>query len=443
MIPWILAWFGLVYLLAAVISLRPPHRPAVAAVGAWVIGWITSELALHHLVLQLAGGAVLVALGGLEHWIGAAGLVALLLAMLAMVRHVRLATHATWAVERGLADGLGRDYHDHIPSEVRAAYDPTTSWGRLAMVVPWRPRTIERCATVEYARAKGRPLRMDLYRGPERWSGPRPVFLYVHGGAWVIGNKRQQGRLTIHELAAAGWVCASIDYRLSPRATFPDHLDDVRAAIAWLRANIAAHGGDPGFIVIGGGSAGAHLASLAALADATEDDATRGGPPLAGCVAYYGVYDLLDEEGHFRHAAFHNLLMARLVMKCRRETARDRYAKASPVAQVCSSAPPFLLLHGDRDTLAPLGAARRFRDALRAAGVTTAYVELPGAHHAFELFPSLRSIAVVHGVHRFCQWLYARSRGAGLGPQASDLGPTPRADAADDDASPEPSRTAS
>jgi acetyl esterase/lipase len=236
------------------------------------------------------------------------------------------------------------------------------------------------------------------------------VFVYVHGGAWVIGNKRQQGRLTIHELAAAGWLCASIDYRLSPRATFPDHLDDVRDALAWLRAHVAEHGGDPSFIVIGGGSAGAHLASLAALEDATKDDAARGGPPLAGCVSYYGVYDLVDDDRHFRHRAFHDLLMARLVMKCKLADARDRYAKASPLAQVCEAAPPFLLLHGDRDTLAPVGAARRFRDALRAAGVTTAYVELPGAHHAFELFPSLRSVAVVHGVHRFCQWLYARHR---------------------------------
>lgn len=406
--PWLLAWFGLVSLLATVISLWPPHRPGVAAVFAWVIGWLTSELALHGLVVQLAGGAVLVALGGLGHWIGMVGFAALGLAMLGTIRHVRLATAATRAVERGLADGLGLDYHDTIPPVLRAAYDPSTSWGRLAAILPWQPKSVARTATIEYARHGRRALRLDLYEGEARWPGPRPVFVYVHGGAWVIGNRRQQGRLTIHELAAAGWLCASIDYRLSPRATFPDHLDDVRAALTWLRAHVAEHGGDPSFIVIGGGSAGAHLACLAALEDATLDDAARGGPPLAGCVSYYGVYDLVDDERHFRHRAFQDLLMARMVMKCRLADARDRYAKASPVAQVCAAAPPFLLLHGDRDTLAPVTAARRFRDELRKAGVVTAYVELPGAHHAFELFPSLRSVAVVHGVHRFCQWLYAR-----------------------------------
>ena len=312
--PWVLFWFGLACALATAISLWPPHRPGVAAVGAWLVGWLVSELALHHLILQLVVGSFLIAAGGLGDLVGAIGAVALGLSLLGLVRHVRLATETTRVVERGLADGLGRAYHDRIPPAVRAAYDPSTSWGRLAAVIPWQPRQVVRLATAEYARHRGRPLRLDLYRGEERWPGPRPVFVYVHGGAWVIGNRRQQGRLTVHELAAGGWLCASIDYRLSPRATFPDHLDDVQAALRWLRAHVAQHGGDPSFIVIGGGSAGAHLASLAALADATQDDETRGGPPLAGCVSYYGVYDLLDDERHFRHRAFHDLLMARLVM---------------------------------------------------------------------------------------------------------------------------------
>ncbi len=411
--PWLLFGFGLACALATTISLWPPHRPGVAALGAWLVGWLTSELALHHLAGQLVIGGVLAATGGLDRAVGAIGLAALGLSALGLVHHVRLATDSTRVVERGLAAGLGRDYHDRIPAAVRAAYDPTTSWRRLATILPWRPRTVQRIATVDYARAGGRPQRLDLYRGPERFPGPRPVFVYVHGGGWVTGNRRQQGLLTVYELAAAGWLCASIDYRLSPRATYPDHLDDVQAALAWLRAHVAEHGGDPGCIVIGGGSAGAHLASLATLADAAApDDATRGGPPLAGCVAYYGVYDLVDDDHHFRHRAFHDLLMARMVMKQPLATARDLYVQASPIAQVHAGAAPFLLVHGDRDTLAPVGAARRFHRALEGAGVTCAYVELPGAHHAFELFPSLRSIAVVHGVHRFCQWIYVRHRAA-------------------------------
>ena len=408
--PWLLAYVGLVCALATAVSMWPLHRPGVAAVGAWLIGWLVSELALHHLIAQVALGAVLIALGGLDQPVGYVGVVGLGFSAMGLMHHITLATATVRVVERGLAAGLGRDYHDRIPAAIRAAYDPTTSWRRLATVVPRCPASVKRCFTTEYARIGSRSLRLDLYRGEERFPGPRPVFVYIHGGAWVIGSRRQQGRLTIHELAAAGWLCASIDYRLSPRATFPDHLDDVHAALAWIRAHVAEHGGDPGFIVLGGGSAGAHLASLATLADATDD--TRTSAPIAGCVAYYGVYDLVDDDRHFRHRAFHNLLMARVVMKCRVDQDRDRYAKASPLAQVCAAAPPFLLIHGDRDTLAPVGAARRFHAALTGAGVTCAYLELPGAHHAFELFPSLRSVAAVHGVHRFCQWLYANRRDA-------------------------------
>ncbi len=82
------------------------------------------------------------------------------------------------------------------------------------------------------------------------------------------------------------------------------------------------------------------------------------------------------------------------------------------MARVTATAPPFLLFHGDRDSLAPVTAARAFAARLRAAGVACAYVELPGAQHAFELFPSLRSVAVVHGTHRFCQaiWCAWRAR---------------------------------
>lgn len=408
-VAWLLLSFGLVCAVATAVSLWPPHRPGPLAVVAWVVGWLVSELPLHHLVGQTAIATGLALAGGAGHGVGLLGLAAVGLSTLGLIHHLRLATATTRVVERALATGLGRDYHDHIPPAVRAAYDPTTSWLRLAAVLPWRPGAVERIATAEYGRAGGRPQRLDVYRGPARLPGPRPVFVYVHGGAWVIGNRRQQGRLTVFELAAAGWLCVSIDYRLSPRATFPDHLDDVKAALAWVRAHAALHGGDPACIVIGGGSAGAHLASLAALADHADRPAEV--PPLAGCVSYYGVYDLVDDSD-FRHRAFHDLLMARLVMKRRRPDALDLYTQGSPMAQVHGDAPPFLLLHGDTDTLAPVGAARRFHRALRDAGVTVAYVELPGAHHAFELFPSLRSVAVVHGVHRFCQWLYARRRAA-------------------------------
>ena len=91
------------------------------------------------------------------------------------------------------------------------------------------------------------------------------MLIQVPGGAWSVGYKRVQAYTLMSRMVQLGWICVSIDYSKSPRATFPAHLLDVKRAIAWVRENIADYGGDPDFIAITGGSAGAHLASLAAL----------------------------------------------------------------------------------------------------------------------------------------------------------------------------------
>ncbi len=89
--------------------------------------------------------------------------------------------------------------------------------------------------------------------------------VYVHGGAWIIGDKREQGKPMMFELVARGWVCVAINYRLSPKGTWPDHIVDVKKALAWVKEHIAEYGGDPAFVAISGGSAGGHLCALAAL----------------------------------------------------------------------------------------------------------------------------------------------------------------------------------
>lgn len=412
--PWALFGFGLACALAGLISIAPPRRPGFATLLAWPIGWLTSELPLHQLALQLATAVVLIGLGGLAAWPGWVGAGGVIVAALILRHHLVLAARTTAIVERGLCDCLGRDYHDTIPDELRASYDPTTEWRSLVMPWPRRPRSIEQLRDLAYADGH-RKLRLDLYRsaGAAGFTGPRPILLYVHGGGWVIGNKAQQGRVTVHELAAAGWLCASMNYRLSPGATFPDHLIDVKRAIAWLRAHAAEHGGDPRFIVVAGGSAGGHLATLAALT-ANEpgfqpgfaDADTR----VQGCVSYYGIYDFADRDRHFGHRAFRELLLARIVMK-HHHGDHAAYDRASPIHHVGArglDAPPLLIIHGDRDSLVPVASARAFVRVARDAGCRVAYLELPGAHHAFELFPSMRSVVVVHGVHRFCQAIYSR-----------------------------------
>jgi acetyl esterase/lipase len=213
----------------------------------------------------------------------------------------------------------------------------------------------------------------------------------------------------MHHLAARGWVCVSADYRLSPRATFPDHLIDVKQAIAWIRAQGAEYGADPNFLVVTGGSAGGHLAALTALT-ANEPEYQPGfaevDTAVDACVAFYGVYDFTDRHGIWPDEGLRRLLERR-VFKARFASARDAFDRASPLSRLHPDAPPFFVLHGTHDTLVPVEEARRFCAAFRqAARAPLVYAEIPGAQHAFEIFPSVRCALVIGGVERFLAWVY-------------------------------------
>jgi acetyl esterase/lipase len=417
-VPVLLFALGLTFAALTAISHFPPQRFGTVALAGWVVGWLVGELPAHHLILQIALVVWTVAGGALEEPIGWAGLGLAALSIAGLVVHLRYALRTEELVADALRVGLGDDH------AARAARDPSlppprrTTWLDLALIWPFRPRHVERVRNCVYHRAGKRKLCLDVYRAadPARRRPDAPVFLFVHGGAWVIGNKGQQGRLVAHRLAEAGWVVVSINYRLSPWATFPDHLIDVKRAIRWVREHAAEYGGDPGFVVLGGGSAGAHLASLAALTPNVAEyqrEFPDVDTSVQGCVAFYGVYDFADRDRAFRHRAFRALLLERIVMKRRFRDAPEEFDKASPRWRLGEHAPPFMILHGTRDSLAPLLGARRFRDELRAVtAAPVVWVELPGAQHAFEIFPSVRAASAIAGVEQFCATIHADWRRA-------------------------------
>ncbi len=193
------------------------------------------------------------------------------------------------------------------------------------------------------------------------------MLFQVHGGAWTMGRKEGQGEPLMAHLAERGWVCVTANYRLSPRATWPDHIVDVKRALAWTKANIAEHGGDPGFVVITGGSAGGHLCSLAALTpDLAEfqpgfEDADTS---VAAAVPFYGVYDFTN-----RHGAGTPTCDSSSPSGCSSPARRRpaRWEQASPISHVGPHAPPFFVLHGTNDSLVPVEQARAFVDELRTA----------------------------------------------------------------------------
>ena len=170
-----------------------------------------------------------------------------------------------------------------------------------------------------------------------------------------------------------------------PGSPWPAHIIDVKRAIAWIRENIAEYGGDPDFIAITGGSAGAHVGSLAALT--ANDPLLQPGfehvdTSVQAAVPYYGAYDLTDP------ADMCDLMLPfleRFVMRASLADHPELFAAASPISHVHREAPPFFVLHGRNDAVIPEAQAQLFVDALRATGAgTVAHAELPNAHHAFD-----------------------------------------------------------
>ena len=388
---------------------RPIHWPAPLALFSFFAGWLTTELAFHHLAWQMAMTAVFVWAGALAAWPGWVGLGITLVSWVALLACYRSAREAETVVEAALAGALGPDYQERILPSVREQLAPRIDWRQILLPFPMRHAEVERVRDVEYCRPGVRGLCLDVYRRRDRPTGC-PTLLQIHGGGWVVGSKNEQGIPLMLQLASRGWVCVSVDYRLAPSATFPEPLVDVKHAIRWIREHGAEYGANPDFLVVTGGSAGGHLCALTALT-ANDPEYQPGfehvDTSVRGCVAFYGVYDFTDRHGHYRNPGLAKLVQ-RYVMKETLAKSRDAFERASPMSRVHAEAPPFFVIHGERDTLVPVAEARRFTEALRAVTrVPVVYAELPGAQHAFEIFPSLRSTFVVHGVERYLAWLYS------------------------------------
>ena len=232
---------------------------------------------------------------------------------------------------------------------------------------------------------------LDVWRLPELPPGPAPVLLFVPGGAWVQGTRVMQGHTLLAHLVKRGWVCLTMDYRVSPLHRWPRQIADVNAAIAWTRANAGEYGGDPDFVTIAGCSAGGHLAALAGLTPG--DPAFRGELPVDAdtsvdaVVGIYGRYDWEDRSTPARRS-FQDFL-ERVIVRRSQSRHPEIFRAASPLARVHRDAPPFFLIHGEQDTLIPAAEARNFHDALGAVSRNVVrYSEIPRAGHAFDLVDS-------------------------------------------------------
>jgi acetyl esterase/lipase len=233
---------------------------------------------------------------------------------------------------------------------------------------------------------------LDVWRHPDLpVDAGAPVLVEIHGGAWSSGRKEGEANPLMAHLVERGWVCVTVNYRLGPDARWPAMIDDVRAALRWVHARIDEHGGDPGFVAVTGGSAGAHLAALAAL---TGEGATR----VDAAVTLYGIYDLTEDDG----SGTLDMLLAETVMPGPLTHDAATWTDASPAHRVHAGAPPFFVLHGTGDAIVVPEQSRAFVRGLQAVSEQpVAYAELPHAQHGFDRLPTPRTLLVVRAVEAF------------------------------------------
>jgi acetyl esterase/lipase len=391
-----------------------------AGVPAFFAGWLTTELAPHLLALTAADAAANAVSGHRRDRAGLAVAGAASAGLAYLVAESRKVQHQA---EDALVEGLGVDYVEQLDAAPTPA-DLATPWRKLVNPFRMREVGVRVEKDLRYSDAGRRGL-LDLYLPAEGDLEGAPVLLQVHGGGWTIGNKDQQGIPLMQHMAARGWVCVAINYRLAPRDPFPAHVIDVKRAIAWIRENIAGYGGNPDYIAITGGSAGGHLTALAALT--ANDAAYQPGfeevdTTVQTAVPHYGVYDFAGVTGLRSVELLRDAFLAPRIFQKRWPDAREEFEAASPILRVTPEAPDFFVLHGVHDTLVPVAQARLFVEKLREiSGKTVVYAELPGAQHAFDIFPSIRSAHVVRAIERYLRWHWSCWRAA----HASSAGPEP------------------
>jgi acetyl esterase/lipase len=388
----------------------PVRRVPALFMPSFFGSWLTAELAMHHVLWQSIASLLFVELGALAAWPGWLALII---------------TFGSWLGLLVLfADGNRAKKTFDTALEGVEPVRETKPVPRRNIVLPFskKRRGIRVTREIVYRRVAGMVLKLDVV-APADDGAHRPAILQIHGGSWVMGDKREQGWPLLSHLAANGWVCFNLNYRLSPGATFPEHLIDLKAGLAWIREHAEQWGIDPDFIAVTGGSAGGHLAALLGLTandpeyqPGFEEADTR----VQAAVPIYGVYDFTSRLGTNRLPFWYRRL-ERKIMKALRDEEPEKFRRASPIERVHSKAPPFFVIHGDRDTLAPVEEARQFADELREVSKSpVVYAELGGAQHAFDIFCSPRTAHMLAAVLKFLDATHAVTRVESAKPSLDD-----------------------
>jgi acetyl esterase/lipase len=279
------------------------------------------------------------------------------------------------------------------------------------------PNGVRGISGIVYSEPNGyRALTLDLYHPPNSLPRPKdgfPLVLYIHGGGWLAGNARRSVPFVdfpgvLASLSSRGYVVASIEYRLSGEAKFPAQVEDVKAAIRWLRLHASTYDVDASRFMTWGVSAGGYLSGFVAVdcnksaldpsewepssvpdATAPQIMSSTVSDCVQGAVSWYGVFDFATIGAQ----AQQDKAMSRenpqapewQLLGCFGNSKCDpkRIAAASPVTYVDRNDPPILLIAGTEDTLVPYQQTLEMAERLKATGAHSELIVLPGVNHSF------------------------------------------------------------
>lgn len=229
--------------------------------------------------------------------------------------------------------------------------------------------------------------KLDLYV-PEKAGDPVPIIVWIHGGAWMSGDKNGCPPLNSGYIPR-GYAAASLDYRLSGDAIFPAQIEDCKAAIRWLRAHAKEYNLDPTRIGVWGSSAGGHLVALLGTTGETREFDVGENLDQSSAVQavsdFFGPTDVLQMDAHavpgarLKHDPA-NSPESRLIGGSIQEN-KDQAARVNPITYLTKNAAPHLIVHGDQDPTVPHHQSELLFAALKKASVPVRFHTIKGAEH--------------------------------------------------------------
>ncbi|MBW4679820.1 MAG: alpha/beta hydrolase [Microcoleus vaginatus WJT46-NPBG5] len=293
-----------------------------------------------------------------------------------------------------MQDALGENYLSQIPNEAQIRMRPQP-FSLADTFTGIHPPQVRHTPNIQFAAPDGVPLKMDLYQPPQ--VGKYPALVVIYGGAWQQGNPKLYASLSRY-MATQGYSVFAIDYRHAPRYRFPAQLQDVQAALAFIREHATEYEADAERMALLGGSSGAHLGMLAAYQPSAV--------PVRAVVNYFGPVNLANG---YANPPNPDPLNIRAILESflggSPEEVPQLYRAASPITYATQTQPPTLLVYASRDHVIQARYGRQMYERLREAGNTAIFLEIPWAEHAFNaIFQGPSNQLTLYYTERFLAW---------------------------------------